>query len=97
MLGKAFVYCEGHFGDSDGKTANGLIRHSQKYRISGIIDSTKAGQDAGMVLDHHNNGVEIYRDLPDAMGHQSKTPRYFIYGIAPNEAYLSVPDRRVIL
>ena len=25
------VYCEGQFGEQDGKTANGLVRHSEKY------------------------------------------------------------------
>lgn len=29
----AIVYCEGNFGQIDGKTANGLVRHSQAYRI----------------------------------------------------------------
>ena len=27
----AIVYCEGQFGEQDGKTANGLVRHSEKY------------------------------------------------------------------
>jgi len=27
----ALVYCEGNFGFPDGKTANGLVRPSQKY------------------------------------------------------------------
>ena len=29
----AIVYCEGNFVKIDGKTANGLIRRSEKYRI----------------------------------------------------------------
>ena len=29
----AIVYCEANFGAIDGKTANGLVRHSQKYKI----------------------------------------------------------------
>jgi hypothetical protein len=29
----AIVYCEGQFGEQDGKTANGLVRHSEKYDI----------------------------------------------------------------
>ena len=29
----AIVYCEANFGDIDGKTANGLIRRSEKYQI----------------------------------------------------------------
>lgn len=26
----AIVYCEGQFGEQDGKTANGLVRHSER-------------------------------------------------------------------
>ena len=29
----AIVYCEGNFAALDGKTANGLVRHSEKYKI----------------------------------------------------------------
>ena len=32
----AIIYCEGHFGKVDGKTANGLVRHSEKYKIEGF-------------------------------------------------------------
>ncbi len=45
------VYCEANFGSMDGKTANGLVRHSEKYKILSVIDSTKAGMDSGTVLD----------------------------------------------
>ncbi|MFZ3268206.1 MAG: hypothetical protein WA285_06180, partial [Mycobacterium sp.] len=37
----AIVYCEGVFGEQDGKTANGLVRHSQKYEILSVIDSLR--------------------------------------------------------
>lgn len=39
----AIVYCEGNFGAIDGKTANGLVRHSEKYEILSVIDSEQAG------------------------------------------------------
>ena len=44
------VYCEGNFGAIDGKTANGLVRHSEVYRILSVIDSEKAGLDSGVIL-----------------------------------------------
>ena len=34
----AVVYCEANFGAIDGKTANGLVRHSEKYRILSVIE-----------------------------------------------------------
>ena len=46
----AVVYCEANFGEIDGKTANGLVRYSEKYEILSVIDSTKVGRDAGEVL-----------------------------------------------
>ena len=46
----AVVYCEANFGAIDGKTANGLVRHSEKYRIVAVIDSEKNGLDSGVVL-----------------------------------------------
>ncbi|MEO0916222.1 MAG: DUF1611 domain-containing protein, partial [Pseudomonadota bacterium] len=52
----AVVYCEGNFGRIDGKTANGLVRYSQAYRILSVIDSTAVGRDSGQVLDKVNNG-----------------------------------------
>ena len=61
------MYCEANFGRLDGKTANGLVRHSEKYEILAIIDSEKAGLDAGAVLDDKPNGIPICRDLADAI------------------------------
>ncbi len=63
----AVVYCEGFFGKMDGKTANGLARHSDKYEIAGIIDSTKANLDAGEILDNTANGIRIYKDIHEAL------------------------------
>ena len=60
MESEALVYCEREFGKIDGKDANGLARHSEKYSILGIIDSTKAGCDAGELLDGVRNGVPIF-------------------------------------
>ncbi|MEZ8609793.1 DUF1611 domain-containing protein, partial [Vibrio sp. 10N.239.311.G01] len=32
VIPSAIIYCEGNFGEIDGKTANGLVRHSLSYR-----------------------------------------------------------------
>ena len=49
----AIVYCEGNFGKIDGKTANGLVRHSQAYRILSVIDSTSAARTLVRFLTAH--------------------------------------------
>lgn len=93
----AIVYCEANFGAIDGKTANGLVRHSEKYKILSIIDSKKAGLDAGTVLDEKANNIPIYRDLSDALAHLKSIPDYLIYGMAPASGLLSAAERRILL
>lgn len=93
----AVVYCEANFGSIDGKTANGLVRHSEKYEILSIIDSEKAGLDAGAVLGDEPIGIPICRDLADALVHAGRVPDYFIFGIAPASGMLSPAERRLVL
>jgi len=92
----AVVYCEGLFGEMDGKTANGLARYSNKYEISGIIDSTKAGLDAGKVLDGEANEITIYKDLQEALDGNGSSVTAFIYGMAPLSGAFSSIDRDVM-
>jgi uncharacterized NAD-dependent epimerase/dehydratase family protein len=93
----AIVYCEANFGGIDGKTANGLVRYSEKYEILSIIDSEKAGLDAGSVLDDEPNGIPIFRDLTEALGNADELPDYFIFGIAPATGMLSEVERKLVL
>jgi uncharacterized NAD-dependent epimerase/dehydratase family protein len=93
----ALVYCEGNFGESDGKTANGLVRHSEKYEILSVIDSHLAGLDTGEVLDGAPNGIPICGSLADAIALAGSVPDYFIFGVAPASGMLSPAERRVVL
>ncbi len=93
----AIVYCEGYFGQIDGKTANGLVRHSEKYKILAVIDSSHSGKDSGEVLDDHPNGIPVYNDLGTTLAHLGKLPDYFIFGIAPSTGELLPAQRRVML
>ena len=93
----AVVYCEANFGDIDGKTANGLIRRSEKYKILSVIDSKKEGLDTGMVLDNKPNGIPICRDLNDALALADAIPDFFIFGMAPSSGMLSNYERGLVL
>ncbi len=92
----AVVYCEKNFGKMDGKTANGLVRHSQKYRIVGVIDSTKAGFDAGQVLNGEKSGIPIYANLGLLLSGLAQAPQCFIYGMAPLNGFLSEIDKKIM-
>ncbi len=93
----AVVYCEANFGTGDGKTANGVVRHSEKYEILSVIDSEKAGRDAGDVLGDKPNGIRICADLDDAIALAGHVPDFFILGMAPSGGMLSPVERRVVL
>jgi uncharacterized NAD-dependent epimerase/dehydratase family protein len=96
-IATAIVYCEGNFGAIDGKTANGLVRNSERYKILSVIDSKKAGLDAGTVLDHVPNGISICRDLEASLSMADGIPDYFIFGMAPASGMLSIRERALII
>ncbi len=93
----AIVYCEGNFAKIDGKTANGLVRHSEAYNIVSVIDSTCAGQDSGQLLDATPNGIGVFDSLEAAAINETKTPDTLIYGMAPSNGKLSLEDREIVL
>lgn len=93
----AIIYCEGNFAKIDGKTANGLVRHSEAYRILSVIDSTHGGQDSGLVLDDAMNNIPVFDDLNAALVHEALIPDTLIYGMAPSTGKISPSDRSVIL
>lgn len=93
----AVVYCEGNFGQIDGKTANGLVRHSQAYRILSVIDSRLEGRDSGQVLDNVSNGIPILEDIEAAVAREASIPDTLIYGMAPSTGKMSPTDREIVL
>ncbi len=93
----AVVYCEANLGEIDGKTANGLVRHSELYEIVAVIDSKHAGRDAGVVLGDAHRGIPVCRDLADAIECAGEVPDSYIYGVAPATGMLTVPQRGLIL
>jgi uncharacterized NAD-dependent epimerase/dehydratase family protein len=97
MKPRAIVFGEGQLGKLDGKVTNGLVRHSETYEIAGVIDSTKAGMDAGEYLDGVKNGIPVFRTIADSLEHLNYTPEYFIYGIAPLASFLAPEQREIIL
>lgn len=94
---RAIVYCDANLGEIDGKTANGLVRHSERYEIISVIDHTQAGRDAGDVVDGVPNGIPCTRDLYESLTEAGATPDLFIVGVAPTSGFLSAVERAVVL
>jgi len=78
----ALVLSEKAFGRTGGKTSHGLVRHSLRFKILGVIDSTKAGRDAGEVLDGKKNGIPIFKSVEQALDNLPKKPDFLIVGVA---------------
>ena len=87
--GTALVLCEGAFGSSDGKTAHGLVRHTDRYRVLAIIDSRCAGRDAGLILDQRPAGIPVVASLREAIETAGR-PDFLVVGVATHGGTL--PD-----
>ncbi|HUV25294.1 MAG TPA: DUF1611 domain-containing protein [Methanomassiliicoccales archaeon] len=79
---EAIILCEGKLGEPTGKTARGLVRYSRKYRIAGVIDSTRAGSDAGEVVDGMRRDIPVFASLEEAIGSLESIPEVLIVGVA---------------
>ena len=91
---KAVILCDGYFGQSTGKTANGLVRYSKRYAIVGVIDRSKSGRDAGDVLDGTPRGIPIVADLREAI--DRCRPESLIIGVATFGGYIPKEFRPII-
>ncbi len=92
MDGRAIIFCEGCFGNEYGKTAHGLVRHTDRYAVVAVIDSGFAGRDAGEVLDGRKSGVPVIDSLADA-----PAADYLVIGFAPDGGRLPRSCRQVVI
>lgn len=97
MDGVALILCEGVFGTGDGKTANGLVRHTERYQIAGVLDSRLAGRDAGEVLGGEPCGIPIFASLAEALEKLADRPTYLVIGLAPDGGRLPDAYRNVVI
>ncbi len=97
MDGVALILCDGAFGTGDGKTANGLVRHTERYRIVGVLDSRLAGRDAGEVLGGEPRGIPIFASLAEALEKSAERPTHLVIGLAPEGGRLPDAYRKVVI
>ena len=95
--GNAIVYCEGAFNTPNGKTAHGLVRFTNRYRVLSVVDSRYADQDAGAVLDGKANRIPIFGSLEKAVKEadsQTHPATHFVVGLAPDGGRLNSKARQ---
>ena len=82
MDGTAVVLCDGYFGTINGKTAHGLVRGTERYRVLAVVDGPTAGRDAGEIVDGSPRGIPVFATLADALAALPERPQYAIVGVA---------------
>ena len=95
--GNAIVYCENAFNTLNGKTAHGLVRFTNRYRVLSVIDSRHAGKDAGEILDGKASRIPIFGSLEQAVEEADSKARpatHFVVGLAPDGGRLSKTARQ---
>lgn len=94
--GNALVYCPDAFNTTNGKTAHGLVRFTERYRVLAVIDPAWAGRDAGDVLDGKPCGIPVIASLDEAMERftgEGDRPSHLVVGLAPDGGRLPASAR----
>ncbi|UFP92992.1 DUF1611 domain-containing protein [Gloeobacter morelensis] len=89
MDGTAIVLCDGLYATGSGKTAHGLVRETERYKILAVIDEPTAGQDAGQLLDDRHRNIPICATIAQALAQLPVRPAYAVVGIATNGGKLT--------
>lgn len=92
-MDNAVVLAEGVFGSTYGKTANGLVRFTKRFNVVAVIDSTKAGNDAGTVLTGKARGIPIISTVEEGIRLGAKT---LVVGVATDGGYIPDEYRKFI-
>ncbi len=94
----AIVYCGGAFNTPSGKTAHGLVRFTERYKVLAVIDPHYAGKDARGVLDGVITGIPVVNDLDEALEVAARNggAEVFVIGLAPDGGRLPDDAREVV-
>jgi uncharacterized NAD-dependent epimerase/dehydratase family protein len=94
--GNAIVITAGYLDSSNGKTAHGLIRGTDRFNIVGVVDHKHAGKDAGEVLDGKKRNIPVYATIADFVRDGKVKAEYCVLGVATKGGV--IPDSlRVML
>ncbi len=97
--GNAIVYCEKAFNTTNGKTAHGLVRFTNRYKVLSVVDSAYAGRDAGEVLDGRQTAIPIFSEVGVAIEKSRRNgapATHLVVGLAPDGGRLPSSAREDI-
>ena len=96
MDGTAIVVCDDLFATANAKTAHGLVRGTERYRILGVVDGPAAGRDAGETLDGVRRGIPVFATIAQALRTLPARPDFCVVGVATSGGRVT-PGLRALL
>jgi uncharacterized NAD-dependent epimerase/dehydratase family protein len=96
MPDPAIVLANGHFRGTNGKTAHGLVRGSERFDVRAVVDPDCAGADAGELLDGVPRGIPVVADLDAALRVAGPGVSHCVVGVATHGGRLT-PELRGLL
>ncbi|MFH1728782.1 MAG: DUF1611 domain-containing protein [Pseudomonadota bacterium] len=81
------IYCEKALKTTNGKTAHGLLRRSNRYNIVAVVDSLCKGKDSGIILAGIKNDIPVFATIQDAYNYsfeKQKKASHMVIGLAPD-------------
>ncbi|MFM8348256.1 MAG: DUF1611 domain-containing protein [Bacteroidota bacterium] len=78
----AIILTAGYLVSSNGKTAHGLIRGTDRFNIVGVIDEKYPGRDAGEVLDGRHRNIPVYASLESFIKESPVKADWCVIGVA---------------
>ena len=97
MKSPAIVLANRLFKTPNGKVAHGLIRGSDRFQVTAVVDPDCAGEDAGEALDGERRCIPIVAGLEEALSVSEPTPRCCIVGIATHGGHFTEELRAAVL
>lgn len=79
----AIVLAEGEFGQPGGKTANGVVMHSELFDVQAVVDSERAGRTVTDILDYEEvDEIPVVDDVATALD-STPSAAVLVIGVAP--------------
>lgn len=78
----AIIYTGSFLSKVNGKLAHGLIRGTDRFEITGIIDEEHAGKDAGEIIAGTHREIPIFADIDTALKAMKVKPEVCIIAVA---------------
>ena len=85
----AIVLADGFLRTPNGKCAHGLVRGSDRFDVLAVVDSSCAGEDAGVALDGKHRDIPVVGSMSEAIATGSPRPSHAIIGIATHGGHLT--------